>query len=85
MKLKEIIQEMEGREYTEKLAKKKFACTHCGNTWTELVGLVVAHDEEDKDLCLQIGMEREGCRKCGLQARECQKCGSRDIYEVGFP
>jgi len=84
MKLKEAVQEIENGDYTEDLTKKRFACAHCGSTWTELVGLVVLHNSGNEDLCLRIGMEPESCQMCRLQARECQKCGSKDVYEINF-
>ena len=85
MKLKEILQEMESRNSTEGLTKKRFACAHCGTTWIELVGLVVGHKDGNEDLCLQIGMESESCQHCRFRFRECHECGSKDVYEISFP
>jgi 5-methylcytosine-specific restriction endonuclease McrA len=84
MQLKEIVQEIENRNSTEDLTKKRYACAHCGGTWTELVGLVVGHKEGTEDLCLRIGMESETCETCRMKARECQRCGSKDVYEIRF-
>lgn len=84
MKLKEIIQEIDNRKSTEELTRKRFACAHCGNTWIELIGLVVGQKDGKEDICLRMGMESETCQMCRLNARECQKCGSKDVYEVGF-
>ncbi len=84
MKLKEIMQEIENRNSTEELTKKRFACASCGSTWIELVGLIVAQKKGNEDLCLRIGMESETCQTCRMQARECQKCGSKDVYEIRF-
>jgi len=84
MKLKEILEEIEKGDSSEELVKKRFACAHCGSTWVELVGLVVAHNDGGEELCLRIGMEPETCQMCRLQARECQKCGSKDVYEINF-
>lgn len=84
MKLREILQEIENRESTEELAKKRFACATCGATWVELVGLVVGHKDGREDLCLRIGMEPETCQVCRMRARECQGCGSKDVYEIRF-
>jgi len=84
MKLKEALQEIENRSSTEELTKKRFACAHCGKTWIELVGLVVAHKDGKEDLCLRIGMESETCETCRMKARECQGCGSKDVYEIRF-
>lgn len=84
MQLKEILQEIENRNSTEELEKKRFACAQCGATWVELVGLVVGRKDGKEDLCLRIGMESETCQMCRRQARECQECGSKDVYEIRF-
>jgi 5-methylcytosine-specific restriction endonuclease McrA len=84
MKLKEIVQEIENRNSTEELTKKRYACAHCGTTWIELIGLVVGRKDGNEDLCLRIGMESETCETCRMKARECQRCGSKDIYEIRF-
>jgi 5-methylcytosine-specific restriction endonuclease McrA len=84
MKLKEIVQEIENRNSTEELTKKRYACAHCGSTWIELIGLVVGRKDGNEDLCLRIGMESETCETCRMKARECQRCGSKDIYEIRF-
>jgi hypothetical protein len=84
VKLVDALKEIENAECNEDLEKKRFACAHCGSTWTELVGLVVLRDGGNEDLCLRIGMEPESCQMCRLQARECQKCGSKDVYEINF-
>ena len=84
MNLKDVVKEIENEKSTENLTKKRFACAHCGSTWTELVGLVLVHNDGNEDLCLRIGMEPEACQMCRLQARECQKCGSREVYEIDF-
>jgi len=84
MKLKEVVQEIENRNSTEELTKKRYACAHCGSTWIELIGLVVGRKDGNEDLCLRIGMESETCETCRMKARECQRCGSKDIYEIRF-
>lgn len=84
MKLIETIREIEKRNTTEELTKKRFACAHCGNIWIELVGLVVGHKDGNEDLCLRIGMDSENCQTCRFRPRECQGCGSRDVYEIRF-
>lgn len=84
MKLKEIVQEIENRNSTEELTKKRYACAHCGSTWIELIGLVVGRKDGNEDLCLRIGMESETCETCRMKARECQRCGSKDVYEIRF-
>jgi len=85
MKLKDVFQRVEGGKLKEELSKKRFACAHCGNTWTELVGFVSAHKTGSEDLCLRIGMDSEPCKTCTLQVRECQRCGSKEVYEIGAP
>jgi len=84
MKLQEILQEIEKRNSTEQLTKKRFACASCGTTWIEPIGLIVGHKEGKEDLCLRIGMESETCETCRMKARECQQCGSKDVYEIRF-
>lgn len=84
MNLKDVVEDIENGKSSEELTKKRFACAHCGSTWTELVGLVIVHDGGNEDLCLRIGMEPENCQMCRLQARQCQKCGSGEVYEVNF-
>ena len=80
----ETLQEIEKRDATEELTKKRFACAHCGSTWIELVGLIVGHTDGKEDLCLRIGIESENCQTCKSRPRECQECGSTDVYEIGF-
>ena len=84
MNLKDVVREIENGKSNEDLTKKRFACAHCGSTWTELVGLVVVRNERNESLCLRIGMEPEACQICRLQARECQECGSKEVYEIDF-
>jgi hypothetical protein len=84
MKLEQVLQEMETRDASEELRKRRFACASCGMTWTEFVGIVIGHRDGKEDLCLRIGMESEACQVCRLKARECQECGSKDVYELRF-
>jgi len=84
MKLEEILQEIENRDSTEELIRKRYTCAQCGATWTELVGLVIGRKEGKEDLCLRVGMESETCQVCRQKARECQGCGSKDVYEIRF-
>lgn len=84
MEIIEITKEIENREKTGELSKKRVACAHCGSTWIELVGLIVGHKEGSEDLCLRIGMESENCQTCRFRPLECQICGSKDVYEIRF-
>lgn len=84
MKLKEILLEIESRNSTEDLTRRRYACATCGTTWVEPVGLIIGRREGEEDLCLRIGMESETCETCRMKARECQDCGSKDVYEIRF-
>jgi transposase-like protein len=84
MGIKEALQEIVTRKTTEKLERKRFACSNCGNTWIELVGMVVVHKEGDEDLCLLVGIESENCPTCRSRPRRCPECGSKDVYEIKF-
>jgi len=84
VKLKDILQEIENRDSTEQLERKRYACATCGTTWVEAVGLIIGRKEGQEDLCLRIGMESETCETCRMKARECQDCGSKDVYEIRF-
>jgi len=95
MKSKKALQEINGRDLTDELTRKRFVCAHCGSTWIEPIESIVAHEDGGReDLFLRIGRESEicqmcwlqprDCQMCWLQARECQKCGSKDVYEVRF-
>jgi len=84
VKLKDILQEIETRNSTEQLEKKRYACATCGTTWVEPVGLIIGRKEGQEDFCLRIGMESETCETCRMKARECQDCGSKDVYEIRF-
>lgn len=85
MKPKNAPRGITGRDLADELTRKRFACAHCGSTWIELIGSIVAReDDRREDLVLRAGMVSETCQMCRLQVRECQKCGSKDIYEVRF-
>jgi len=84
MRLKEALERMENKNSSEELTKKRFACAHCGKTWTELVGLVAGLKEGNEELYLQIGTEAETCQTCRFRPRACPECGSRDAYEIKF-
>lgn len=79
MKLKEILQEIENRDSTEELQRKRFACAQCGATWIELVGLVVGHKNGKEDLCLRIGMDPKHVR-CADYAPESAKAAVQRMY-----
>ncbi len=84
MKIVDILREIQKRDTTEELIKKRFACAHCGSTWIELVGLAVGQKDGIEDICLRIGQESENCQTCRFRSRECHKCGSQDVYEIRF-
>jgi hypothetical protein len=84
MKMEETLRGIEERNITEELTRKRFACAGCGNTWVELIGLVVAHRDGKEDLCLRIGLESENCQTCRFRPRKCQECGSPNVYEIMF-
>jgi len=84
LEITEIVKEIENRKKTGELSKKRVTCANCGNTWIELVGLIVRHKEGAEDLCLHIGMESENCQTCKYRPLECQECGSKDVYEITF-
>jgi len=65
--------------------KKRFACSHCGKTWVELVGLFAGNIDGQADTYFQIGQESEACQNCKFGARTCPACGSKDAYEINFP
>ena len=35
--------------------KKRFACSHCGKTWVEIVGLFAGNIEGQDDVYFQVG------------------------------
>jgi hypothetical protein len=84
MRLKEALEKIEDKNSSEELTKKRFACAHCGKTWTELVGLVAGLKEGNEELYLQIGAESEICETCRFRPRACPECGSKDAYEIKF-
>jgi hypothetical protein len=84
LKVTEIVKEIQDRGGEGELIKKRFSCAICGNTWIELVGLVVGHKEGSEDLSLRIGIESENCQTCRYRPLECPKCTSKDVYEIMF-
>ena len=81
----EVIREIEKRKTTGELIKKRFTCIHCGETWIEFVGIVVAQKKGAEDLCLHIGTESENCFACRWRPLKCKKCGANDVYELTLP
>ncbi|HSQ48752.1 MAG TPA: hypothetical protein VLL96_03610 [Candidatus Deferrimicrobiaceae bacterium] len=65
--------------------KKRFACSHCGKTWVEIVGLFTGTIDGQDDAYLQFGKESEVCQNCKFNLRACPACGSKDAYEINFP
>ncbi len=64
--------------------KKRFACSHCGKTWIELVGLFAGNKVGQDDVYFQAGTESEVCQHCKFRVRTCPACGSKDAYEINF-
>ena len=85
MELTEVIKEIEKREKTGTLRKKRVTCIHCGKTWIEFVGVVVAQKEGFEDMYLRIGTESENCFACRWRVVKCENCNTNDVYEVAFP
>ncbi len=84
LRLEEAVEKIHYENFTSGLAKKRFACAHCGRTWVELVGLVGGLKDGKEDLYFQIGAESEVCQTCRFRLRACPKCGSKDAYEIKF-
>ncbi len=68
----------------ERVFKKRFACSHCGKTWVEIVGLFAGNIEGKEELYFQTGLESEACNNCRFRVRSCPACGSKDAYEINF-
>jgi hypothetical protein len=65
-------------------SKKRFACSHCGKTWVEIVGLFAGNTDEKEDTYFRIGQESEECQNCEHRSRTCPACSSKDIYQISF-
>jgi L-cystine uptake protein TcyP (sodium:dicarboxylate symporter family) len=85
LEIAEVIKEIEDRKKTGKLSMKRVTCIHCGKTWIEFVGVVVAQKEGFEDVYLHIGTESENCFSCRWRALKCENCNAKDVYEVTFP
>jgi hypothetical protein len=64
--------------------KKRFACSHCGKTWVEIVGLLAVNIEGQENLYFHAGNESEVCQNCKFNLRACPACGSKDAYEINL-
>jgi hypothetical protein len=85
LEITEVMKEIENRKMTGGLIKKRVTCVHCGKTWIEFVGVVVAQKEGFEDMYLRIGTESENCFACRWRALKCENCNTNDVYEVTFP
>ncbi len=65
--------------------KKRFACSHCGKTWVEIVGIFSANLNDQEDAYFRLGNEDETCQNCKFRVRTCPACGSQGVYEINFP
>ncbi len=65
--------------------KKRFACSHCGKTWAEVVGVFASNINGQEDTYFRVGEESEFCQNCKYRTRSCPACGSADSYEINFP
>jgi len=83
MRLKQALERVENN--FESGLKKRFACSTCGKTWTEIIGLFAGNVEGQDDVYFQIGTESETCLNCKNRMRSCPACGSKDAYEISFP
>ncbi len=64
--------------------RKRFACSHCGKTWVEVIGLFVINTVEQEDVYFQIGNDSQTCQNCKFNNKSCPSCGSKDAYEINF-
>jgi hypothetical protein len=83
MQLEEVLSQV-GRKFVSDL-KKRFACSHCGKTWVEIVGSFSGHINGKEEVYFQLGNESEACNNCQFRIRTCPECGSKDAYEIKFP
>jgi rubrerythrin len=82
MRLKEALERVEND--FESGLKKRFACSQCGKTWIEIVGLFAGNSDGQEDMYFQVGTESEVCQTCRFRMRSCPACGSKDAYEIDF-
>jgi hypothetical protein len=83
MRLEETLSQVEQK--VESNLRKRFACSNCGNTWVEIVGLLTADLSGQENVYFRLGDESENCRICKHRIRTCPTCGSNDAYEINFP
>jgi len=83
MRLEEALNKVERK--VESGLKKRFACSHCGKTWVEIVGLFSGNIDRKENVYFQLGTESEACQNCKFRVRTCPTCGSKDAYEINFP
>ncbi len=83
MRLEEALDKV-GHKFGSGL-RKRYACSHCGKTWIELVGLFTGNIEGQEEVYFRIGEESETCQHCKFNNKTCPTCGSKDTYEINFP
>lgn len=69
----------------ERSNKKRFACSHCGKTWVEIIGIFAGNSDGQEDTYFHMGQESEECQNCKFRVRSCPACSSKDVYEINFP
>jgi hypothetical protein len=82
MRLEEALNQVEHRFEN---GLKRFACSHCGKTWVEIVGFLSSNGNVQEDVYFRLGDESEACQHCKFRVRTCPACGSNDVYEINFP
>ncbi len=82
MRLKEALEQVENNFQSG--LKRRFACSHCGKTWVEIVGVFMGNIEGEDDFTLRAGTESDVCQTCRYKMRSCPECGSKDAYEINF-
>ncbi len=83
MQFEEVLSQVEQK--FESGLKKRFACSHCGKIWVEIVGLFSLNKEGQEDVYFRLGDESETCQNCKNRVRTCPACGSTDAYEISLP
>ena len=84
LEITDVMKEIVTRKKTGELRKKRVTCIHCGKTWIEFVGVIVAQKEGFEDMYLHIGTESEHCFACRWREMKCENCNTNDVYEVTF-